>query len=111
MPKCGFFSQRISGDYGYDYEHYIPFVSRAEVDAILASRPILHADNLDEEPFDFIFIDGDHCEEAVLSNFAVALKLLRPPGCIAFHDAITWPDVQRALGASPPSTLISARSR
>ena len=98
VPKCGFFSQKISGDYAYDYEHYTPLVPRAEVDAILDSRPILHAGNLGEEPFDFVFIDGDHGEQAVLSNFAEALKLVRPGGCIAFHDAITWPDVGRALG-------------
>lgn len=97
VQKCGFFGQKISGDYYYDYEHYQPLVPRSEVDRLLSSRPVLNADNLDEAPFNFVFIDGDHCEEAVMNNFAEALKLLEPRGCIALHDAITWPAVQRAM--------------
>ncbi len=97
VTKCGFFSQRIIGDYSYDYEHYLPYIPRAGVDAILACRPVLHAGNLDEGSFDLIFIDGDHCKSAVLSNFREALKLLNPHGQVVFHDAITWPDVRCAL--------------
>jgi predicted O-methyltransferase YrrM len=97
VTKCGFFSQRITGNYSYDYEHYLPYISRNEVDAILDRRPVLHAGNLDEGRFDLIFIDGDHCKSAVLSNFREALNLLNPQGRVVFHDAITWPDVGRGL--------------
>ena len=97
VQKCGFFSQPMSGDWYYDYEHYQPFLPRPEVDAIMRGKPVLTSKNLNEQPFDFIFIDGDHSENAVLSNFTEAVVLLNPQGRIAFHDAVTWPDVGRAL--------------
>ncbi len=87
----------MSGDYYYDYEHYPPFVPREEVDQIMRSRPVLNGGNLGEGQFDFVFIDGDHTEGAVLSNFAAALPVLKPNGCVAFHDAVSWPSVARAL--------------
>lgn len=40
-----------------------------------------------EHPIDLCFIDGEHTDEAVLSDFKFCLKVLKPNGCIAFHDA------------------------
>jgi predicted O-methyltransferase YrrM len=93
----GFFWEMIGGDPYYDYEHYHPVLPRPEVDAILAARPLLHEGDFGGKGFDFIFIDGDHSERAVLGNYAEALKLLNPGGRIAFHDAITWPTVGHAV--------------
>lgn len=109
--KRGFFSENVSGNYYYDYEHYAPQVSRPEVDGIMRARRVLHSGNLGAGKFDFIFIDGGHSERAVHSNFAEALKLLRPQGCIAFHDAISWPDVGRALTAIGRQYAGAARVR
>jgi predicted O-methyltransferase YrrM len=95
--RRGFFSERMSGGWYYDYEHYEPLVSRPEVDALFNSLPLLTRENLGEGTFDFIFIDGDHSRKGVLTNFAEALPLLNPGGCVAFHDALTWPDVGDAL--------------
>jgi hypothetical protein len=40
VQRCGFFSRRISSDYAYDHEYYAPVLSRAEVEAIIASRHV-----------------------------------------------------------------------
>jgi len=40
-----------------------------------------------DEKVDLCFIDGEHTDEAVLSDFKFCLEVLRPDGCIAFHDA------------------------
>lgn len=42
------------------------------------------ADNL--APFDFIFIDGDHSWNGVKSDFDNYFPMVRPGGCIVFHD-------------------------
>jgi predicted O-methyltransferase YrrM len=97
VVKRGFFSRRLGGDWYYDYEHYKPVLSRAEVDALMDSTPVLDCESLGERGFDFIFIDGDHNELAILDIFFDALPLLGGSGCIAFQDALTWPDVGRAL--------------
>jgi len=47
--------------------------------------------------FDFIFIDGDHNYKSVINNFEIAKELLTNNGCITFHDALSWKDVNRAL--------------
>lgn len=36
--------------------------------------------------FDLAFIDGDHSKEAVESDIAKCLEVLKPDGLIAFHD-------------------------
>lgn len=36
---------------------------------------------------DLCFIDGEHTDDAVLSDFKFCLEVLKPNGCIAFHDA------------------------
>jgi predicted O-methyltransferase YrrM len=93
----GFFSRVIPGGFYYDYEHYKPCLSRAEMDRLIRSRPVFNAASFGGECFDFIFIDGDHSEEGALSDFTEAAKVLTPGGCIAFHDAISWPSVSSAI--------------
>jgi predicted O-methyltransferase YrrM len=39
------------------------------------------------EKVDLCFIDGEHTDEAVLSDFNFCLEVLNESGCIAFHDA------------------------
>ena len=39
------------------------------------------------EKVDLCFIDGEHTDAAVLSDFKFCLEVLKPDGCIAFHDA------------------------
>jgi len=47
--------------------------------------------------FDLVFIDGDHSYQAVAENFRLALTMLASGGVILFHDALSWPDVNRFL--------------
>lgn len=42
--------------------------------------------NLIPEPLDFIYIDGDHSYEAVLSDINESKKIVKPNGVIAGHD-------------------------
>lgn len=44
------------------------------------------------EPFDFIFLDGDHTAPTVYREIAAALKILRPGGVILLHDY--YPDAR-----------------
>lgn len=78
-----------------DYENYTPRRNRAEVDELFGSRPRLTGGW--ERRFDFIFLDGDHEFSAVMRDFEIAVRLLNPGGCIAFHDAIGWKDVAQAM--------------
>jgi len=39
------------------------------------------------EKIDLCFIDGEHTDEAALSDFKFCLEVLNANGCIAFHDA------------------------
>jgi predicted O-methyltransferase YrrM len=98
VVQRGFFSQPMAGDWCFDYQHYQPFLDRQAVDAIMHDTPVLTGKDLTGGPFDLVFIDGDHLETSVLANFREALAVLAPRGRIAFHDAVTWPDVSRALG-------------
>lgn len=53
------------------------------------------AENL--APFDFVFIDGDHAQAVVEQDFANYYPMLRPGGCMAFHD-ICAPDNHPVIG-------------
>jgi predicted O-methyltransferase YrrM len=46
---------------------------------------------LDEEPVDFLFIDGDHSYKGVRQDFETYSKLVRPGGLIAMHDIVENP--------------------
>ena len=52
-------------------------------------------------PFDFIFIDGNHHYDYVLSDTAKARGVLAPGGVIAWHDYGMMDDVSRAVDALP----------
>jgi hypothetical protein len=43
---------------------------------------------LASEPFDLIFIDGDHRHEQVFRDISNALRLLAPGGAIVMHDCL-----------------------
>ena len=40
-----------------------------------------------KDPIDLCFIDGEHTDAAVMSDFKFCLGVLNENGCIAFHDA------------------------
>jgi predicted O-methyltransferase YrrM len=48
---------------------------------------------------DLVFVDASHAYEYVLADSRTALALIRPGGCIVWHDYGTgdWPGVNRAL--------------
>jgi len=46
-----------------------------------------------DDPFDFVFIDGDHSYEGVRGDWLAWSPLVRPGGLVAFHD--TWPNWDR----------------
>jgi predicted O-methyltransferase YrrM len=37
-------------------------------------------------PFDFVFIDGDHCTAGVKQDYEMYSPLIRPGGLVGFHD-------------------------
>lgn len=43
---------------------------------------------LDGKPLDFVFLDGSHYYDDVLSDFETYSKMVRPGGIIGFHDVI-----------------------
>jgi predicted O-methyltransferase YrrM len=47
----------------------------------------------DNDPIDFLFIDGDHTYEGVKADFRDYASLVRPGGVIAFHDILPRPDL------------------
>lgn len=47
-------------------------------------------------PFDFVFVDGGHEYETVVSDFYTYAPFLRPGGVIALHDTALLPAVRRA---------------
>lgn len=88
----GLVARRLARETGADLELVTAFFGPAPAGA---AAPGLGAEW--ERRFDFIFIDGDHAYDCVLANFALALHLLRPGGCIALHDALSWPGVWLAV--------------
>lgn len=89
-----FFGEQGACTYS-DYENYPPQKTRQEADQIFACRQ--RVGRTWDRRFDFIFIDGDHEYAAVMRDFEIALNLLTANGCIAFHDAFSWPGVYEAL--------------
>lgn len=53
---------------------------------------------------DFVFLDGDHSEEAVRKDISLYRPLLRPGGMLAGHDYKNgiWPGVEKAVDALVP---------
>lgn len=89
----GFFGKH--GYYSSDYKNYLPYRSKEWVKNLLTSR--IEIDGTWSRKFDCIFIDADHHYNSVIDGFKHAVNLLNPNGFIIFHDAISWPDVARAL--------------
>ncbi|MCH8030163.1 MAG: class I SAM-dependent methyltransferase [Candidatus Dadabacteria bacterium] len=79
----------------YHYEHHEPKQSRDFVDRLLDGVQVIDKDW--HGKYDFIFIDGNHRYETVMSHFEIAARLLNVGGCIVFHDALSWEGVSRAL--------------
>jgi predicted O-methyltransferase YrrM len=46
-----------------------------------------------DQPIDFLFIDGDHTYEGVRTDFAAYGPMVRPGGVIAFHDILPRQDI------------------
>jgi len=53
--------------------------------------------------YDFIYIDGDHTANGVLTDAVMAFGLLKPGGIMAFDD-YTWQSPEGAL-FSPPASI------
>lgn len=52
-------------------------------------------------PLDFVFIDGDHSESAVRTDFRLIVPFVKPSGLIAFHDLRSnYPGVNMVVGAA-----------
>ncbi len=90
----GFFGTYDDSVY-HDYEHYEPKIERKAVDELINRRVII--DEAWNRKFDFIFIDGNHAYESVMNNFETAIGILNNRGTIAFHDALSWMGVNRAV--------------
>jgi cephalosporin hydroxylase len=54
---------------------------------------------LDEDPIDFLMIDGDHSYEGVRSDFELYSPMVRRGGIIAFHDIV--PGLPSHVGGVP----------
>ena len=61
------------------------------------------------EPFDLIFIDGDHRLDNVIKDIEWAKKFLKPGGVLAGHDygCVHWPMVKMAVDALIPNAKVS----
>lgn len=59
---------------------FLPYDSQLDSTAAAVSRELAGA------TVDFLWIDGDHRDEAVRRDFALYSPLVRPGGIIAFHD-------------------------
>lgn len=59
---------------------------------------------LNDQRFDFLFIDGDHEYNGVLEDFIQWYSLVRPGGLIAFHDIV--PDEEAKTGVRPKDSQI-----
>lgn len=89
-------------DWMHSYEKFCGSLSRSNVwhkvvqvrHSSQEALPLLRSGG-----FDFIFIDGDHTELAVIHDVEQALRLLRPGGVLAVHDygEDSCPDVKTAL--------------
>jgi len=93
--KTAFFGSNELIQYYYDYEVFKPKKSKKFVDKLISNIKIIN--ECWNRKFDFFFIDGAHNYKSVIGNFEVACELLTDNGCITFHDALSWKDVNRAL--------------
>jgi predicted O-methyltransferase YrrM len=52
---------------------------------------------LEDRKFDFIFIDGNHSKQAVMTDFSLAIELIRLDGIVMLHD--TYPENEHATAS------------
>jgi len=89
------------GTRGQDYledccfRTYLKFFRDPRV-TILRMESLAAAKLFDRE-LDFVYIDGDHSYEAVLSDIKAWLPKIKHPGLIAGHDYGVIPDVTKAV--------------
>jgi predicted O-methyltransferase YrrM len=78
----------------------------------LADRVVLHVEDsrraTPPEPLDLLFIDGDHSEEGVRSDFERWSPHVRPGGHVLFHDAIDAPDLIPTFDPGPARVAAGA---
>jgi predicted O-methyltransferase YrrM len=75
------------------FRSFVPPSSRCEIQLLCGdSQQKEFADRVagafDQEPVDFLFIDGDHRYEGVKRDFELYKSMVRPGGLIAFHDIV-----------------------
>ena len=56
-------------------------------------------DALDGQLADAVFIDGNHIAEAVMADYSLYSRLVRPGGLVLFHD-VYWPGDEQYNGVS-----------
>ncbi len=64
----------------------IPGADPSKILSLEAGTDTLRPADLGVQP-DFCFVDGEHTDEAALRDARYCLSVVRPDGCIAFHDA------------------------
>ena len=67
----------------FSLEGYVNFIVGSSTDVLPSFKP---------ESYDFVLIDGEHSYEQTKIDFENSYKLLRPGGCIAFHDVYPRPE-------------------
>ena len=90
-----FFDRVNPAGFYHDYKAHKPQLDHAQVDALVAQRPVIDATW--SERFDMIFIDGAHDTEAAMGNYRLARTLLKEGGVMVFHDAFSWRSVRQVM--------------
>ncbi|MBC8523147.1 class I SAM-dependent methyltransferase [PVC group bacterium] len=75
------------------YSKFPPHNSACKVKLLVGdshTEALVHLveNELQDELVDFLFIDGDHCEEGVAQDFEMYKKFVRKGGLVAFHDIV-----------------------
>jgi len=78
----------------------------------LAGRVVLHVEDsrhaTPPHPLDLLFIDGDHSEAGVRSDFERWSPHVRPGGHVLFHDAVAAPDLIPTFDPGPARVAAAA---
>jgi predicted O-methyltransferase YrrM len=74
---------------------------------ILKMRSIDAARIVEAGSLDFVFVDGDHRTDAVLTDIGVWWRKVRPGGMVLGHDW-NWPSVRRAVQHYCPAPALHA---
>lgn len=79
----------------------------AEFVTVMVGRIEDRSHELDDHSFDLVFIDSAHDERSVERDTAVARRVVKPGGVIAYHDW-QYPSVQRGSGISGRVHLVDS---